>query len=284
MPIAIRDAEMHEHARATTVGPDGRLIVQKKEYDERPVRPPVPLVQGVWRMLFTEEVLAKGILITLLFGGAAWFIHGALTTPLGLASIAALFVMIMGAALGLAWLSFAAPLFLAIVAESSEGHDKLHDPPQWSPLDWFVEAAYFMSAAAVAAAPALAVWRLGVPLPLEGAIALGATAGLVIFPLALLGALLESSPFGVISPRLLSTLFRCPGPWLMFYAITAVIAAAVAAAAWGALSVSEAGFFAVPVLVSGATILYMRLLGRLGWWIGDALPEEDEPEANEKAA
>ena len=36
MPVAIRDAELHEHARATTVGPDGRLIVQKKAEREAP--------------------------------------------------------------------------------------------------------------------------------------------------------------------------------------------------------------------------------------------------------
>jgi DNA-directed RNA polymerase subunit M/transcription elongation factor TFIIS len=286
VPIAIRDAELHEHARATTVGPDGRLIVQKQEEHKRPVRPAVPLVKGVWRMLLTEEVIARGLLISIMFGAAAWLIVDALLTPgnAGLASFAAIILIVFGMATLLLWFSFAAPMFLAIVGESADGHDRLHEPPGWSPFDWFEDGLYLVTAVALAGMPGMLVWRLGAPLSVEAVIATGAGAALLIFPVALLGALLENSPLAVISPKLLSSLVRRPGQWLMFYAESALIAAGVAAAAWGLNAAGAGGLFALPVLAMGAALLYMRLLGRLAWWLSDVMPAEEDAEYVDPAA
>jgi hypothetical protein len=280
VPIALRDAELHATARATTVGPDGRLIVHKDaDLERRPVRPAVPLVQGVWRMLFTEEVLARGLMISILFGGAAWFVIDSINTPMAsVAAIAGIFLMLMGVGLSVLWMSFAAPLFLAIVSASSEGHDRLHEPPEWSPFDWFVEGAYLIMPMVAAGWPAFAVWQLGSSLPVWAQVAIGGGAALVIFPLAMLGVLLESTPFGVISPKLLATLGRCAGPWLLFYFESAALAALAGAAGWALLQTSGWGVFVLPILAMGASLAYMRLLGRLAWWIGDAMPEAEEPE------
>ena len=280
VPISVRDAEVHETARATTVGPDGRLIVKKDpELDRRPVRPAVPLVQGVWRMLVTEEVIARGLMCSLLFGGAAWFIIDSINTPMGSAvAIAGIFLMLIGVGLSVLWMSFAAPMFLAIVSASSEGHDRLHEPPEWSPFDWIVEGVYLIMPAVAAGWPAFAVWQLGGSLPTWAQVAIGGGAALVIFPLAMLGAMLESTPFGVISPKLLSTLGRCAGPWLLFYIETAALAALTTVAAAALLQTSGWGLFVLPVLAMCFALTYMRLLGRLAWWIGDAMPEAKEPE------
>lgn len=273
-PIAIRDAELHRSARATTVGPDGRLIVQvNEERDRRQPRPAVPLVQGVWRMLATEEVIARGIFISIVFGVAAWLFNDAVNTPVaGVAAIASMALMVGFVFASVLWLSFAAPFFLAIIAESSEGHDRLYEPPAWSPLDWFGEGFYFLAAASAAGLPALGVWKLTTTLPPETRAPLMAGTVLLIFPLALLGALLEDTPFGVVSPQLLGTLPRCAGPWLLFYLTTTAMWALAALAAWGLLRAGDWGVLALPFIAMGAMITYMRLLGRLGWWIGDVLP------------
>jgi len=243
------------------------------------VRPAVPLVQGVWRMLVTEEVIARGLMISLLFGGAAWFVIDSINTPMGSAvAIAGIFMMLIGVGLSVLWMSFAAPMFLAIISASSEGHDRLHEPPEWSPFDWVVEGIYVITPAIAAGWPAFAVWQLGRSLPVAAQMAIGAGAALLVFPLAMLGALLESTPFGVISPKLLSTLGRCAGPWLMFYIETAALAAMAGAAGWALLQTSGWGLFVLPVLTMAFALTYMRLLGRLAWWIGDAMPEADEPE------
>jgi DNA-directed RNA polymerase subunit M/transcription elongation factor TFIIS len=280
VPISVRDAELHETARATTVGPDGRLIVQKDpELDRRPVRPAVPLVQGALRMLFTEEVIARGLMMSILFGGAAWCAIDSLNTPAAsLAAIAGIFLMLVAVGLTVLWLSFAAPTLLAVVSASSEGHDRLHEPPEWSPFDWIVEGVYLIMPAVAAGWPAFAVWQLGGSLPVWAQLAIGGGAALVIFPLAMLGVLLESTPVGVISPKLLSTLGRCAGPWLMFYIETAALAALAGLAGWALLQTSGWGLFVLPVLAMAFALTYMRLLGRLAWWIGDAMPEAKEPE------
>jgi DNA-directed RNA polymerase subunit RPC12/RpoP len=283
MPIAIRDAELHRSARATTVGPDGRLIVQvKEERDRRQARPAVPLVQGAWRMLATEEVIARGIFISIVFGVAAWLFNDSVNTPVaGVAAIASMGLMVAFVGASVLWLSFAAPFFLAIIAESSEGHDRLHEPPVWSPLDWFMEGFYFLAASFAAGLPALGVWKLTAELPPETQTPLIAAVVLLIFPLALLGALLEDTPFGVVSPKLLGTLPRCAGPWLLFYVETTAMWALAALAAWGLMRAGDWGVLPLPFIAMGALITYMRLLGRLGWWIGDVLPAaEPKPDVN----
>jgi DNA-directed RNA polymerase subunit M/transcription elongation factor TFIIS len=279
VPIAVRDAELHESTRATTVGPDGRLIVQKKPDQGRPVRPAMPLIQGVWRMLFTEEIIARGLLISLLFGASAWCLIDSINTPVqSVAAIMGIFLMLLAVAFGVLWTSFAAPLFLAVVSESSEGHDRLHEPPEWSPFDWLGAGMYLLAACGASAWPSVLAWQFGGALPLTARIAAGAGAALLLFPLAMLGALLESSPFGVISPRLFSTLGRCSGQWLLFYVLSAALAAAAGAVATGLMYSTSWGLFVLPVIAMAFALAYMRLLGRLAWWIGDAMPAPPEPE------
>jgi hypothetical protein len=291
LPIAIRDAELHAHARATTVGPDGRLIVQKDDRVERPVRPAVPLLQGVWPMMFTQEVVAPWIMSSILFGGAAWFISDGLMTPLGIASMFAILMIVFGMALTLLWLTIAAPTCLAIVAESSEGHDRLYDPPAWSPLDWISETMYLLNAIALAGMPGMIAWGAGAPLSPE---VLGLVAGgvaVAVFPLAYMGALLENTAFGVISPKLLGTLVRRPGPWLLFYVELAILAVATAGACWGLARFEIAGRIGMPLIAMAALFLLMRLMGRLAWWLADILPaadggdgDDDDAEVDDAAA
>ena len=235
MPIAVRDAEMHEHARATTVGPDGRLIVQKEERDRRQARPAVPLMQGVWRMLVTEEVIARGILTSIVFGVAAWLFDDSVNTPVaGVAAIASMALMVAFVARALVWLSFAAPLFLAIVAESSEGHDRLHEPPVWSPLDWLVETMYLVAAASAAGLPALAGVEIDGHVAARNTDADRHRRGDGDFSA---GATWErcwkTRRWASFRRSCWGRCHDAPGPWLLFYMETTAMWSLAGLAAWG---------------------------------------------------
>jgi hypothetical protein len=294
VPVAVRDAEMHAHVRATTVGPDGRLIVKKEAEYKRPVRPRNPLITGVLRMVFTQEVIARWVMSSILFGVAAWFLLSALVPSLsGVAQgIMAIFMAAFGAALTMVWLTFAAPTFFAIIGESADGHDRIHEPPTWSPLEGMSES--FQLAAALGAAglagalPSwLALWafeKAGMTLPSEAVAAIGVVIPLLVFPLALLGTLLENTPFGVVSPRLLSTLLKCAGPWLLFYVESALLAAAAGAMGYGAFLAGPPGLFVLPLIAMGMLIIYTRLLGRLAWWISEATAVEEDEEFHDETA
>lgn len=294
LPVAARDAEMHAHARATTVGPDGRLIVKKEAEYKRPVRPKNPLITGVGRMLFTQEVIARWVLSSILFGIAAMFLLSALVPTMGSVQqgIMAIFMSAFGAAMAMVWLTFAAPTFLTIIGESAEGHDRIHDPPTWSPLEGMSES--FQLAAALGAAglagalPSwLAVWasqKAGVTLPSEAVAAIGIAMPLLVLPLALLGTLLENTPFGVVSPRLITTLLKCPGPWMLFYIESALLAAAAGALGFGAFLLGPLGLFLLPLIAMGMLTAYTRLLGRLAWWISEATAVQDDDEFHDESA
>ncbi|HMP08533.1 MAG TPA: hypothetical protein PJ982_19465, partial [Lacipirellulaceae bacterium] len=282
VPLAVRDAELHTSTRATSVGPDGRLIVQRlPERERRPVRPAVPLVQGVWRMLATQEVIARWVMLSLAGGAAGWFAHDALSGPAGgLAGFAGILFMVMAVVLTALWASMAAPLFLAMVSESAEGNDRLLEPPVWTSFDWLWEILYLVNAAAGAGLLALGAWKAPWPMPEELRVGLTALVVLLTFPVMLLGAMLEGSPFGVLSPRLWGTLLRSAGPWLLFYVESAALWGLAAAAGWAVMNAGDLGVLVLPPLAMGTVLLYMRLLGRLGWWLaeGPSLGEDDEDE------
>jgi hypothetical protein len=232
-------------------------------------------------MLITEEILARWVMTSILFGAAAWFVYDGLMTPVGLGSIMAIFLIIMGMVLTLLWLTFAAPTFMAVVAESSEGHDRLHEPPGWSPLEWLGETMYLVNAIALAGMPGMLAWSLGAPVAAELLLGAALVVAVAIFPLAYMGALLENTSFGVISPKLLGTLFRRPGQWLLFYIEVALIAAGTAAACTAIALWAPAAVYAAPLIVMGAMFLLMRLMGRLAWWLAEVLPAADDDEDEE---
>ncbi|HYO25793.1 MAG TPA: hypothetical protein VEQ85_12700 [Lacipirellulaceae bacterium] len=294
LPVAVRDAELHAHARATTVGPDGRLIVKKEETIERPVMPKNPLITGVWRMLATQEVIARWIMISILFGLAAWFITDSLLTPVkSVAAIAGIFLMLIGVGMLILWLTFAGPTFLTILGESACGHDRIHDAPSWSPLEWMgecVQVAASIGAAGLAGAcvgwgATAALGAAGAVLPGEALAVVVAVGPVIVFPLALLGTLIENAALGVVSPRLLSTLRKCPGPWLLFYAESVLLVGGAMGASYAVVAFGgPMGRAAMPLIVMGAAVVYMRLAGRLAWWISEATAEEDDAEFRDEAA
>jgi hypothetical protein len=251
----------------------------------RPIMPRRPLVTGVWRMLVTQEVIAHWIALSLLFGFAAQFLGEALLTPLqGMAEAIKLIFTIIGGVLAAAWLAMAAPLFVVIIGESADGEDKLNQPPRLLAFDWFGEVFSVVMAATVAGLCGLGasqLFRFIAVGPVTSA-AIVTMVVVTVFPFALLSILLEGTPFGVLSPRLLRSLARCAWAWLQFYVATYALAATVGGAAW--LIWDELNLRAgdetlliwclAPIAIA-ALIADMRLLGRLAWLISDRMPENE---------
>jgi hypothetical protein len=127
-------------------------------------------------------------------------------------------------------------------------------------------------AATVSAIPAWLTTKATTTLPVEAQTAIAAGTWLLCFPIALLSGLEQSSALAVFSPRLAWSLLRCAGPWLLFYLQSAMIAGASGFIAWKTLSGKPALWPILPWLIVAAGLLYMRLLGRLAWWIAETMP------------
>jgi DNA-directed RNA polymerase subunit M/transcription elongation factor TFIIS len=250
-----------------------------------PIMPRRPLVTGVWRMLVTQEVIAHWIALSLLFGFAAQFLGEALLTPLqGMAEAIKLIFTIIGGVLAAAWIAMAAPLFVVIIGESADGEDKLNQPPRLLAFDWFGEVFSVVMAASVAGLCGLGVSQLFRFIPF-GPVASAAIVTMVVvtvFPFALLSILLDGTPFSVLSPRLVSSLGRCTGAWILFFAQTYILAAVVVGAGWmlwETLNLRSGDetvlIWCLAPIAIAALIIDMRLLGRLAWWISDRMPSPD---------
>jgi DNA-directed RNA polymerase subunit M/transcription elongation factor TFIIS len=276
-----------EYARAVE---ESRRTGKPMKIDSRgrPIMPRWPLVTGVWRMLLTEEIISRWILLSLVLGFAGQFLGEALLTPLqGMAEAIKLIFTVIGGVLAAAWLAMAAPLVVAIVGESSDGEDKLHQAPRLLAFDWFGELFSVVTAASLAGLCGLGTWHLARLVQLEPVLsaALVVMVVLIVLPVALLSTLLEGTPLGVLSPRLASSLGRCAGYWLLFYLQSFFLAAVVGGAGWiiwhalGARPGDETTLLWLlsPIAVA-AVLIDMRLLGRLAWWLSARMPERAKEE------
>lgn len=266
-PIAVLEAQKHEAARANR---DERRQ-RKRRRETRTSQPRCPLLQRVFAMLATSEVVARWLALSvgLLAVGtfAAPVFAGDASAGGGFGAIAAICFLAVACILGCLWLGAAAAVWLALVTESADGHDRLHDPPSVVFLDWMGEAPYVVVAASASLAAGWATTSLLSPLEVSAAPFSYVGAAFVVFPFALLSALEEGSPLGVFSAGLAATLWRRPHMWLLFYFETLVLAAGVGWAVMAMVGRGQLAILAAVPLALAGTFLYFRLLGRLGWWL-----------------
>jgi hypothetical protein len=237
-------------------------------------------------MLVTEEIISRWILLSLVIGFAGQFLAEALLTPIqGQVEAIKLIFAVMGGFLMMAWVAMAGPLIITIVGESADGEDRLNQPPRLLAFDWFSEMFSVVMAASVAGLCGFGAWQLARLAALEPILSavIATMVVLIVLPIALLSTLLEATPLGVLSPRLVSSLGRCPGPWLLFYLQTFILAALVGGAAWilwqslGLRRGEETTLlWLLAPLVIAALLIDMRLLGRLAWWISERMPLTEE--------
>lgn len=252
----------------------------------RRIMPRRPLVTGVWRMIFTEEVIARWVLASLVLGFAGQLLGEALLTPLqGMAEAIKLVFTVLGGMLLALWFALTAPFIVAMVGESASGDDRVHQPPRLLAFDWFGEVFGVFSATSLAGLAGLGMSLLLAltPLPRVATVAIVAATVILIFPFALLSTLLDGSPFAVVSGRLLKSLGRCAGSWLLYYVQTFALAAIVGAALVGLSvrlqpggGVSTTLVWIIAPIATAALFISIRLLGRLGWVISERMPPDEE--------
>jgi DNA-directed RNA polymerase subunit RPC12/RpoP len=290
-PVVITPSRqmLYEEERAAELAAEQEIERRtgKKMRDARgrPILPRWPLFTGVWRMLVTEEIIARWILLSIVLGFAGQFLSEALFTPIqGQLEAIKLIFTVLGGFLMLAWIAMAGPLIVAIVGESSDGEDRLNQPPRLLAFDWFNEMFSVLMAAAVAGLCGFGAWQLARLTSLEPILsaAIATAVVLIVLPVALLSTLLEGTPVGVLSPRLVSSLGRCSGAWLQFYLQTFILAALVGGATWilwSALGLRQGDettlLWLLSPLVIAALFIDMRLLGRLAWWMSEQIPQQE---------
>jgi hypothetical protein len=199
---------------------------------------------------------------------------------------------VMAAAAGLLLVMVEAVAILAIVQDTAAGSEQIEDWPDFLFIDWAGQAFYVFNALAFALLPgfllASAIEAAGpirwVALPISFAL---------FFPVVLLSQLDGDSPFSILTPRVLRSLYKAPGAWLAFYAVSsAVLTAAVAVGAGIVLLGTRVALFAwhgfvaallLGVLATAALMLEARLIGRLAWFCEEEEPAA-EPTPEEEAA
>jgi hypothetical protein len=77
--------------------------------------------------------------------------------------------------------------------------------------------------------------------------------------------------WGVLSPKVVKSLVRCPFSWLTFYFLTGLLAFVCVAATYFAARLQIGLVLIAAPLGTAAFILYGRLLGRLAWRLAETV-------------
>ena len=222
-------------------------------------------------MLFTAEVLVRWVALSITLTGLLFLLASAINA-MGNQALYLLPFYAGGCIVAGFWLISAAPLFVAIITQSTDGVDELHDPPGWMSLD-YAETGFIIIAASLSALPAWLATKAATELPDEQRFAIAAVIWLIVFPFIVLSALEQGTMFAIFSPRIAASLARCFIPWATFYIVSTL--AVVATGGFVYFLLSQANLLAllpIPWLAVALLLLYMRLIGRLGWWIADTMP------------
>ncbi len=256
LPAAVVDAEKHEQYRKGL----------RQEFGERPKMPRFPTLTGVLPMLFTGVVFGWAVALSCLVTLASTLALGGWGSE-GYGAIMGMFQLALACVAGLLWFAASSALWCVILTESSEGSDRLYDPPSAAPYEWLGQMLYV--GLAMAASPILG-WALGTAFsePVLGM----AISAFVCFPIALLSSLERSSPLEIVSTRIFGSLVRRPGHWLLFYLQTGLL---MGLFLMGTQLLGKYLLLAIP-LGMFLSVVYFRLLGRLAWWLAESMPEMED--------
>jgi hypothetical protein len=164
----------------------------------------------------------------------------------------------------LTW-SYTASCSLALLETTAAGLDRIEawPDPQWK--EWMAQMLYL---GWIGAIPFAVSYGLAVLAGLAGArveLALPVFF-FVLYPISLLSALEANSIWAPLTLPIVTSLFRWFWCWLVFYPLTALIAAGLVAAF---VSAVESGYDSLLLLlgplVAASILIYFRLLGRLAW-------------------
>jgi hypothetical protein len=236
----------------------------------RPILPRWPLFTGILPFLFSPGVPVRWLgisagyvcTVSLALMGLATAASG------GMGAVAGMPLFAAGCGLTMIITSIAFSMFLAIVTASSDGSKEVHNWPPF--LDWFGDFFAFAVAAVMSGFPG---WAVGYLLPLDPLIQAAIFFGSIVvcFPIAVLSQLEIGSMWGVLSPKVVKSLVRCPFSWLTFYFLTGLLAFVCVAATYFAARLQIGLVLIAAPLGTAAFILYGRLLGRLAWRLAETV-------------
>ncbi len=248
----------------------------RQEYYERPQLPGNPLLEGVFRMLVRSPLPECIFVFAFALALEVWFIANAMANVSGLAMAIVLMSYAVTAVFGLLSFGAASAFWVGVLTESSEGNDKLYNPPGPVFLDWVGNFFYVAFAFCLAVAPGCLAWRFIPQLPFGVGPLLADLGCVLLFPIFLLSQLENGSALEFFSPKLVRSLIKRPGPWLLFYVESTLLIAGCGAAVVGLQVLSGWLIIASVLLLSGTSFLYFRLLGRLAWWLAETITDDDD--------
>ncbi len=239
----------------------------------RPIMPRAPLVTGVVGFLFSTGVVARWAALSgslMLIGGLAQMLSLMSSGPFG--AIAAVCFLVAAVIIGLIWTSAAASFAIAIITQSSEGNKRIE---YWPGLvDWFATLLYVLVALPVSVFPGWLASRL-VTDSFHQTLCVGGSL-LVCFPLVLLSQLEISSPWAIVSGKVLGSLLRRPVSWMVLYIESALLAAGCGGVFVVVLDFAPGLVLLTSPVYVAAGLIYSRLLGRLAWCIAESSPSGEE--------
>ncbi|HEY4232672.1 MAG TPA: hypothetical protein VGM76_04575 [Lacipirellulaceae bacterium] len=248
----------------------------------RAILPRWPLLTGIVPFLFSRGLPQRWLAMSIgLFLPSMMLIEGVIawqTSSDPRAIFGGLVASLVACVALLLWLAAFSGMLVAIVAESSEGHDRVHVWPPLNFLDSMPELFCVLIAAAVSTSPGFIVGQVFGEATWQKAVcSLGSV--WLLFPLVLLSQLAASSPWALLSGHLIGAAFRRPLSSLLCYLESACLfgASLTPIAATASIRPSVPVLFA-PLMVA-ALFLYGRLLGRWGWLLAESSrPKETDDE------
>ena len=236
---------------------------------DRPSLPPHPFLTGVLRFPFYRGVFTQWLALSLaapLIAALGLSGAGILVAKQGFEALFAVLMLVATALMATFWIAGMGTIFLVIVSETASGNDRIQQWPDMDFVDWISDAAFLVNSLALAAAPGAGLALLD---PRNGPLYVGLSI-LAGFPVVFLSMLESDSCMSPWSTAILRSLWTGRRGWTIFYLETTVgIAAAVGLSIRLYPTMGNVIVWTIPfdLLI---LILYARLLGRLGWYVGYA--------------
>jgi len=251
----------------------GRQVERRELARPRPAPPRWPLVAGVFDFPFSPDArvrwlgLSAGVLPVILV--SVFGLKNAATPDYGFFAagnwISGLLLGIVALSTTIAWSAVMAANFLAILRDTYDGLDQVHNWPSGPFVDWIGESLCVGGALVISLVPPVIVQQalslLG--LPSAGIVPIGV---FVLFPIAQLSILEMNSPFGLLSPPVWRSLRTSWKTWGSFYVLAVVLVVPVAGLLLTTLVISPVlTILAMPLPLVAALMIYAKSLGRLAW-------------------
>ncbi len=178
------------------------------------------------------------------------------------------------------WFAVTCATLLAVLEDTAAGLDRVENWPESIWLEGFWAPVLIFNSSALAALPGIGIswtlWHVAAVAPIAVPASL-----IVLFPIVLLSMLEAGSAIVPVSRALWSSLANSWRVWMEFYLESGLLAVSAGWCAWALWSGQALGCLALAAMtVTGALLIYFRLLGRLTWLCTQQSLEENDDVPN----